>query len=146
MAFPVTEQVLMLFLSFRHKQGLAAGTGKCYLAAVWHEQISQALGKPNMNLLPQLEYVLKGMKKAIPAGSRRRLPITPEILLKLKAVCQKEPNVQNAKMLWAASCLSFFGFLHLGEVGMPSEGEFDPQCHLCLMFGWIVGLHHRSSR
>ena len=128
-AFPVTEQVLMLFVSFLHKEGLAAVIAKSYLAAVQHEQISQGLGNPNMNLMPQLEYVLKGMKKAIPASLRRCLPITPEILLKLKAVWQRSPMCGMQRCYGLP--LSFFGFLRLGEVVMPSEGEFDRQCHLC---------------
>ena len=33
-------------------------------------------------------------------------------------------------MLWAASCLLFFGFLHLGEVVIPSTMEYDPAYHL----------------
>ena len=129
--FPVLERMLMLFVGFLHQQGLVAGTAKSDLAAVRHEQICRGMGNPNINLMPRLEYVLKGMKKVTPASSRRRLPITPEILLKLKAVWQSEPKLWDAKMLWAASCLSFFGFLQLGEVVMPAEKEFDPQSHLC---------------
>ena len=74
--FPTSEPTLLLFVGFLHQEKLAPGTIKSYLAAVRYEQISRGMGNPNIYLMPQLEYVIKGTKKATPASARCRLPIT----------------------------------------------------------------------
>ena len=85
--FPVTESTLSAFMAHLHSGGLALGTVKGYLAAVHYFQIAQGLGDPRIGDMFQLEYVVKGMKRtAPPRSSCTRLPVTPEILTKLKAV------------------------------------------------------------
>ena len=81
--------------------------------------------------MPRLEYVIKGIKRLSPQSTRCRLPITPSILIKLKAVWKADRDQFNASMLWAAASLCFFGFLRSGEVVAPSELEYDSQTHLC---------------
>ena len=70
-------------------------------------------------------------RKSANGGGRPRLPITPAILQALKAVWVLEDDAFNASMLWAASCLCFFGFLRSGEVVVPSDTSFDSAVHLC---------------
>ena len=129
--YPASEPVVLLFIAHLHKARLAHGTVKSYLAAIHYEQIRRGLGNPSIHDMPQVEYVLKGVKKATPACTRTRLPITPDILRALKRVWHQEANQRNAKMLWAAACLCFAGFLRSGEATCPSEQSFDPATHLC---------------
>ena len=62
---------------------------------------------------------MKGMKRRAPKTDRCRIPITPEILRKLKEVLNQTPKSQDAKMLWAATCLYLFWIPALGELVMP---------------------------
>ena len=112
-------------------EGLAPGTMKSYLAAVRYEQIRRGLGDPEIYKMPRVEYVIKGAKRAKPGVVRRRLPITPAILEKLREIWNRSPSARDAKMLWAACCLCFFGFLRSGEVVAPAAAQFDPRSHLC---------------
>ena len=129
--FPVTEQMLLAFVAFLFKEGLAAGTVKLYLAAARHAQIALGLGDPRIASMPKLEYVMKGFRRATSTrGKRTRLPITPTVLRKLKASWEKLPCHEDAVMLWAASYFCFFGFLRLGEVVVPSDSLYDPEVHL----------------
>ena len=140
--YPVTENTLMLFIAHLHNEGLSPGTMKSYLAAVRHEQGSIGLGDPHITQMPQLEYVLKGAKHLATAGTRKRLLITPTILRQIKKVWEESVVNQDFKMLWAASCLCFFGFLRSGEVTMPSERDYDAGVHLC--FGDVRLDSHKS--
>ena len=128
--FPVTEPTLIAFVAMLYTQRLAAGTVKSYLAAVRHAQIAIGLGDPRIGAMPQLEYVLKGLKRRASGRQRRiRLPITTDILRKLKGVWAQMRDKHNAAMLWAASTLCFFGFLRMGEAVAPATG-YDPEVHL----------------
>ena len=37
---------------------------------------------------------------------------------------------RNTKLIWAACCLCFFGFLRAGELTVPDGCSFDPRSHL----------------
>ena len=61
-----------------HGAGLAPGTAKGYLAVVRYTQIGLGLGDPHIGDMPQLEYMVKELKRTYrPVSSRTRLPITP---------------------------------------------------------------------
>ena len=71
--------------------------------------------------MPKLEQVLRGIKRQNAAAKtkRERLPITPDILVKLRAV-----------WCYGQSQVCFFRFFRAGELTIPSENSYDPQIHL----------------
>ena len=76
--------------------------------------------------------VLRGIKKeqAKKSPSKSRLPITQDILLKIKAELSRDPKKHDHIMLWAACCIASFGFLRCGEFTVPSQSSWDASIHL----------------
>ena len=129
---PVHEHQLCQFVSFLGDQSLAYSSLKGYLSAIRNLQITYNYPDPNISRMPKLEQVLRGIKRQNAAAQtkRERLPITPDILVKLRAVWERENTKQDNIMLWAVSSLCFFGFFRAGELTIPSENSYDPQIHL----------------
>ena len=126
----MTETILSRFVAFLYTERLTGATVKNYLSAVRHAQIALGLGDPDMSKMPQLEYVVKGLKRNTSTIKRTRLPITPDILRRLKGIWQSWQNQRDASMLWAAVTMCFCGFLRSGEVVVPSQTTYDPASHL----------------
>lgn len=59
-----------------------------------------------------------------------RLPITPSILRRVKAVWFSQGNTYEQVMLWAVAVTTFFSFCRLGEIVMEREDGYDPCSHL----------------
>ena len=73
--------MLAHFVASLYLEDLVASTVKCYLSAVRYSQIVVGLGDPRIHSMPQLEYVLQGMKRRTAGrASRERWPITPSLL------------------------------------------------------------------
>ena len=62
--FPALEHTLTRFVAFFFEQKLSAATVKNYLAAVRHTQIALSLGNPKIGSMPQLEYMMNGLKRS----------------------------------------------------------------------------------
>ncbi len=132
-SLPARERSMCLFVAHLTREGLLHGTVKSYLSTVRNWQVEAGLGDPKMGDMPRLTQTLKGLQRLrAKQGSVRRLrkPMTLDILEVLRRSWSKVPGGGDARMLWAAATLCFFGFARSGELTTPSAREFDPAVHL----------------
>ena len=65
-------------------------------------------------------------------STRTHLPVTVQMLHSIRSLLPKEIASYINITLWAMYCLAFFGFLRVSEFTIPTEGSYDPFCHLSL--------------
>ena len=128
------EDVLCRFVAKMASEGLKHRTIESNMAGIRHLHVEEGLGDPFLPTLPRLHYMLRGVKRSQGeegATGRERLPITPPLLRRIKAVWDSQDNDPDIPMLLAACCLAFFG---LGPASLwchVSRGLTHlPTCHV----------------
>ena len=131
---PASEPTLCRYVAHLVQGGTAHSSIKCYLAAVRQYHIAGGWNDPGISQMPRLVQVLRGVKTVQARRGnhqgRNRLPITPELLRKMREVWNRTDDPRKSKMMWAAAALCFFGFFRSGEITVPTTDTFDPGAHL----------------
>ena len=132
---PITTEKVTLFIAFLGTQGLAPSTIESYLAGLRHFRLTTdpSLSDPSIHS-PYVNLLLKGIRRtyAAKADPLVRLPVTISIMDHIKKALAKSPHSYEHRMVWAACCVGFFGFLRCSEFLAPDSGMFDTRVHLCL--------------
>ena len=68
--------------------------------------------------------------QAVEEPSKVCLPITINIMTKIKTILSYEPHKHQNIMTWAACCTAFFGFFRCSEFTAPSQDDYNPHTHL----------------
>ena len=129
---PVCKDTLMLFVTCLAQQNFSYATIQVYHSAVRYSGITTA--KSTTLRTPRLNYALKGIRRECAENHqpRERQPITFPIMKCLHMVLSQHPGNYNNIMIWAASCLAYFGLLQVSEFTTPSPDCFDPTTDLLL--------------
>ncbi len=127
---PVFEKGLCQFLA---GEGLKHNSIKVYLVAVRQLQVEEGMTDPRLGAMAKLRQVVRGVQRLRAEqgkGQRHKKPMTVEVLDVLRLSWSVVPGGADARMLWAAATLAFFGFMRSGELTVPSTGGFKPDIHL----------------
>ncbi len=116
---PATESTLCYFAAYLAKT-VKHDTIKAYLSAIKHFHLINNYDL-DLDKCVRLQYILRGIKRSQSISPRTRLPISEDHLEKFYLLLQPTTSQnRDSKMIWAAMCLAFFGFLRTSEFTQES--------------------------
>ena len=134
-AMSITIEKATLFVAFLGTQGLSTSSIESYLAALRHCRLRVEPSNPHPSFhSPHMAVLLRGIKRsqARQGPRRQRLPITAMLMRRIKGTLASQPTKYANRLLWAACCVGFFGFLHCSEFLIPDGVLFYTSTHLSL--------------
>lgn len=125
-ALPASEDTMLLYVAYLHKEDLKASSVKVYIAAVRALHIEVGYGNPMEGYLRMQRAI-----RALEINSEppmQKLPITIQIMSQLYGVVG---NDYNSKVTWAAMALGNFGCLRAAEFCV-TQRTFNPRVNLTM--------------
>lgn len=132
---PTSEGTLTLFTTHLATHNISLATIKVYLSAVRYMHLCKGLHDTfNQQFTPRLQLILRGIKRrqACICPIRQRLPVTIQMLRRIRHLLSKRTPSYANTTLWAMCCLALFGFLRVSEFTIPTEGSYNSSRHLSL--------------
>ena len=143
---PVSHLTICRYAAFLAKR-LSVASIKKYINIIRILHLEAGLPNP-LKETWFLDTVIRGIGRHKGLGTRRKLPINPHILLKIRSLLDLSSSVDA--VFWAACLLAFFGFLRKSNLFPPSAAKFDPSKHLLrddfTLFNWGIMLTIRWSK
>jgi len=132
MQLPVSESTVITFILWlAYERGVKANTINSYLAGIRQLHIMKAVEPPKLRS-DLINMALKGKGHKEQAAKRtegiqERQPVTPDILLLLKARLRSAAmSAVDQRLVWAVCTACFFGAFRGSELLSKSEVQFDP--------------------
>ena len=104
------------------------GSWKNYVSGVKVLHLLAGFPFPHLSTI-EFRLVVKGASKLNPFRPRQALPLTPAILLDMRAVMDLKSPLHAS--MWCSFLLGFFLFARKSNLVPPSAKAFDPAKHLC---------------
>ncbi|XP_070566899.1 integrase/recombinase xerD homolog [Ptychodera flava] len=147
---PVTIRTAILFVTNLANRGLAYRTIKVYLAGVMHHHVERGYAD-DVTTHALLQRTLQGIRRSIGEVRQPRLPITIDLLRRLKECLRQRADMcSNDKlMVWASFTLAFYGFLRVSEFTAQSPTEFDVNATLLardIVLTDVIEIRIKSSK
>ena len=124
---PCSEDVLLWYVAFLHREGLRPGSVRVYISAVRSLHIEEGYGNPLEGCF-RLQRALRALD-ITSDGPHKKLPITLDIL---QAWYPLVPISYDGAVIWAAMTMAFFGCLRASEFCIKTP-RFNTTLHLCVM-------------
>ena len=123
----------MQYVAYLASKGLSSATIKVYLSALRFVQISSEGKEIKQSEMSRLKYVTPSIKKnqslaRLPSERQGKLLVTPSIVMKIRAVWERESHNYTNIMLWAVA--SRARSFRLGKIVLGDREKLDERLHL----------------
>ena len=129
--FPLPPADVLTFLAWLINRGIKASTVQVYLSGLRMAHLTR--GCFGVSIYEDIiSHMVKGLKqrdlvKDKIAGKVGRLPVTMDVLTKLRVAIRKSDwDMAKKRLVWAVCCLAFNGSFRVHELLSRETRKFDP--------------------